>query len=116
VPTVDQIKYAIATYGPVTAGICAGRAFDYYSGGIFSTDETANCQGTDFLPFQTNHQIILVGWNDAGGYWILRNSWGSYWGEDGYMKIAYNTSHVGEGTSWVTWGYRIYMPLVMRVH
>ncbi len=108
-PTVEQIKYAIATHGPVTAGVCAGPAFQRYNGGIFTTDE--NCSGW------TNHQIILVGWQDtseAEGYWILRNSWGSWWGENGYMRIAYNTSRVGEGTSWVEWGYRYYFPWVSR--
>jgi hypothetical protein len=99
-PTVDQIKNAIYTYGPVTAGVCVGSAFQSYTGGIFSTDETSVCPGDTF---QTNHQIILVGWDDNGGYWIMRNSWGSGWGESGYMRIAYNTSRVGEGTSWVTW-------------
>jgi inhibitor of cysteine peptidase len=108
-PTVDQIKSAIAAYGPVTAGVCAGRAFSNYTGGVFSTDES--CGGW------TNHQIILVGWKDTGptqGYWILRNSWGPRWGESGYMRIAYNTSRVGEGTSWVRWGNRYYFPWMSR--
>jgi len=97
VPTVDQIKSAIYTYGPVTAGVCAGNAFQAYQPGtIFATDETASCYGS------TNHQIILVGWDDSGQYWILRNSWGTSWGESGYMRIKWDTSRVGEGTSWVT--------------
>jgi len=107
-PAIDEIKNAIATYGPVTAGVCVGREFQEYSGGIFSTNE--DCYGG------TNHQIILVGWNDAdGGYWILRNSWGRWWGEYGYMRIAYNTSRVGEGTSWAAWSpHTIYLPLIYR--
>ncbi len=98
-PTVDQIKNAIYTYGPVTAGVCAGNAWDYYYGspGVLTTDETSQC-----APYTTNHQIILVGWDDDGGYWILRNSWGADWGYDGYMYIKYGISRVGEGTSWVT--------------
>jgi len=94
-PTVNQIKNAIYTYGPITAGICAGSLFQNYSGGIFKTTEDV-CSGS------TNHQIILVGWNDTGGYWILRNSYGTSWGENGYMRIKWGTSRVGEGTSWVT--------------
>ena len=33
--------------------------------------------------------VMLVGWNDDGGYWIMRNSWGTGWGERGYMNIKY---------------------------
>ncbi|RPH63305.1 MAG: DUF1080 domain-containing protein [Chloroflexi bacterium] len=99
VGSVEEIKNAIYTYGPITAGVCAGPAFDAYTGGVFATEEAEKaCDG------YTNHQIILVGWDDATGSWILRNSWGPYWGEDGYMRIAWDTSRVGEGTSWVTWG------------
>jgi C1A family cysteine protease len=96
VPTVDQIKSAIYTYGPITAGVCAGSGWDDYSGGIFTQDETSECDGS------TNHQIILVGWDNPGQYWILRNSWGTGWGIDGYMHIKWDVSRVGEGTSWVT--------------
>ncbi len=108
-PAVEQIKNAVAIYGPVTAGVCVGPAFQLYRGGVFSSDE--DCSGW------TNHQIILVGWQDTSateGYWILRNSWGAWWGENGYMRIAYNTSRVGEGTSWVEWGLRYYFPWVGR--
>ncbi len=96
VPTDEEIKNAIYAYGPITAGVCAGDGWDSYSGGLFSTDETSYCGGS------TNHQIILVGWDDPGQYWILRNSWGSGWGDGGYMYIKYGMSRVGEGTSWVT--------------
>ncbi len=96
-PTVEQIKSAIYTNGPVTAGVCESSGWSNYRGGIFSTDESSHC-GTG-----VNHQIILVGWDDNGGngYWILRNSWGTSWGMGGYMYISYNISRVGQGTSWV---------------
>jgi len=100
-PTVDQLKSAIYTYGPITAGVCAGGGWDWYSGGVFTTDETSACCDPLTDPC-TNHQIILVGWDDADQYWILRNSWGAGWGDGGYMYIRYGISRVGEGPSWVT--------------
>jgi C1A family cysteine protease len=102
-PTVDQLKSAIYTYGPITAGVCVGSKFQDYTDGIFSDDEHTECCDPMQNPC-TNHQIIIVGWDDPGQYWILRNSWGKEWGIDGYMHIKYATSRVGEGTSWVTTG------------
>ncbi|MEI7848305.1 MAG: C1 family peptidase [Chloroflexota bacterium] len=99
-PSVTQIKTAIYTYGPVTAGVCVGSAWDNYTGGVFMTDETASDCTDSYGPY-TNHQIVLVGWNDATQSWILRNSWGSSWGINGYMNIKWGTSRVGEGTSWI---------------
>jgi C1A family cysteine protease len=104
-PTVDQIKSAIYTYGPVTARVCAGSGWYNYSGGVYSTEDSASaCSGS------VNHQIILVGWNDANQTWILRNSWGSSWGDNGYMHIRWDTSRVGEGTSWVKYGDATVVP------
>jgi len=36
-----------------------------------------------------NHGVIIAGYNDAGGYWIVKNSWGSTWNGDGYFKVGY---------------------------
>lgn len=91
VPSPDAIKQAIYEYGPVAAAVCVNTAFSYYSGGVFSGP---GCT-------RVNHGVILVGWNDDGGYWILRNSYGTRWGENGYMRIKYGVSRVGQGASWV---------------
>jgi hypothetical protein len=45
--------------------------------------------------------VVLVGWDDSQGIWHLRNSWGSGWGEGGYMRITWGTSNVGYGASYV---------------
>jgi inhibitor of cysteine peptidase len=100
VPPVADLKQAIYDHGPVAVAICVSSAFNYYGGGVFQTDETASCDGG------VNHGVVLVGWDDtqAGGVWILRNSWGPGWGENGYMRIKYGTSNVGLGASYVVYG------------
>jgi|GEM_PF-1460230 len=87
-PTVNQIKQAILDHGPVAATVYVGPAFQAYKGGIFNACE----QGI------TNHAIVLVGWDDTQGkegVWIMRNSWGPAWGEQGYMRIEYGCSAIG---------------------
>ena len=99
VASVDQIKNAIYNYGPVASAICVGTAFDNYTSGVFSTDETSSCSGVG----NVNHAIILTGWDDGTGTWILRNSWGPYWGESGYMHIKWGTSRVGYSANYVVY-------------
>jgi len=36
-----------------------------------------------------NHGVVIAGYNDSGGYWIIKNSWGPGWNGDGYFKIGY---------------------------
>lgn len=89
-PSVAAMKAAMCQYGPLTAAVAATPAFIAYSGGVF--DEKSNTQ--------INHAIVLVGWDDSKNAWLLRNSWGTNWGEDGYMWIDYNSNSVG---AWATW-------------
>ena len=97
---VTTLKQAIYDYGPVSAAICVGYAFHYYDGGVFDTDETSSCPPGN----PVDHGVVLVGWDDnrgSSGAWLLKNSWGPYWGEDGYMWIEYGISNVGYGAAYV---------------
>ena len=49
--------------------------------------------------------MILVGWDNNGGngYWILKNSWNTGWGESGYMRIHWGTSRIGIFANYVTY-------------
>jgi len=97
VPSVAEIKHAMYTYGPVGVAMCVDGQFDRYTGGVFQTDET--CDRV------INHAVVLVGWDEPEQAWILRNSWGTDWGEDGYMRIRYGTSMVGFAANYI-----IYQP------
>ena len=96
-PSVTAIKQAILDHGPVSVAVCsAGSAFHNYSGGIYDTSECT----------EVDHAVVLVGWDDtqgSNGIWYLRNSWGSGWGEGGYMRIGYGTSSVGYAANYVTY-------------
>jgi C1A family cysteine protease len=50
-----------------------------YKSGIFS-----GCSPD----IQVNHAVNIVGVNVPEGYWIVRNSWGEWWGDKGFIKIA----------------------------
>lgn len=90
-PSVEQLKEAIYTYGPVWAGVVAGQNFVNYRSGVLTTPDAG----------EINHAIVLVGWNDSTNSFVLRNSWGTAWGEGGYMRIAYGLSKVGEHASYI---------------
>jgi C1A family cysteine protease len=89
-PTVTEIKQALIAHGPVAASVRVTEAFQGYSGGVFDENDSGS----------TNHAIMLVGWDDTRGAWHLRNSWGTNWGEDGYMWIKYGSNSVGRNAIW----------------
>ena len=85
----QKLQAEIMQNGPLACGIHATPALeafgtttpvDHYPGGIFTEHA---------LPLP-NHILSIVGWGtdkEHGAYWWLRNSWGTYWGENGYGKI-----------------------------
>jgi len=114
IPSAEAIKNVIYTYGPVAVAVCAGPAMQRYIGGIFNTDERYYCGGDE-----VNHGVVLVGWNDAENTWIMRNSWGPYWGENGYMQIRRGLSNIGFSANYVFYSapftptHWVYLPLVL---
>jgi cathepsin L len=91
VTPIADIKSAIMQYGSVGCGIAADDAFQNYMPGTVFQDTGAT---------SVDHDVILVGWDDSTGSWILRNSWGIGWGDAGYMQIAYGANCVGTESVW----------------
>lgn len=95
IASVASIKAAICKYGPVAASVNVTDAFQHYTNGVF------NEIPSNYASPSTNHAIVLCGWDDEKHAWLLKNSWGTDWGEDGYMWIDYGTNNVGRRASWV---------------
>lgn len=86
----DKIKAEIYARGPVATGVNA-EPIVAYEGGIV-TD-------TNWLHMMINHIVSIVGWGKdeetEEEYWIVRNSWGQYWGEMGYFRIIMGKNSLG---------------------
>jgi C1A family cysteine protease len=101
---VDAIKQALQT-GPVVTAMTALDDLDYYTGGCYSTQTSAN----------TNHAVLIVGWDDNAcggeGAWIVKNSWGPFWGIAGFFYIQYGAANIGSNSFQIA-----YIPSTVLVH
>jgi cathepsin L len=88
----EALKEAVGTVGPVSIAIDVTEdKFMLYKDGIFVDDSCLNTEN------DLNHGVLVVGYGtnttDEGksmDFWIVKNSWGKSWGEDGYIRMARN--------------------------
>lgn len=99
--SISAIKNALAS-GPLVTTFDVYDDFFSYKGGIYEY-ATGSLAG--------GHAVLLVGYTDdntvsGGGYFIVKNSWGTGWGEGGYFRIAYSqaASPVGFGEYTIAYG------------
>jgi C1A family cysteine protease len=93
---VTNIKYLLKNYGAVDVSI-------YYDDAYFNEENYSFYNGVNT---NTNHAVTIVGWDDSyskynfnntptnNGAWIVRNSWGTWWGDDGYFYISYEDAAI----------------------
>lgn len=89
----DDLMEAISQVGPVAISVDAST-WHQYEGGVYN--------GCDMDKPDINHAVQLVGYgtdSKHGDYWLVRNSWGTGWGEDGYIRVARNTKKCGIDTT-----------------
>ncbi|ALC44994.1 CG11459, partial [Drosophila busckii] len=85
-PTEAALAEVVANIGPVAAAVDAGN-FQLYKGGVYYDP---NCRRNP------NHAVLVVGYGhdeNHGDYWLVKNSWSTHWGEDGYIRMARNRNN-----------------------
>lgn len=78
------LKQAIAVVGPISVAIDATRPkFTLYRSGVY---DDASCSQN------VNHAVLVVGYGTLNGqdYWLVKNSWGTTFGDEGYIRMVRN--------------------------
>uniref|UniRef100_A0A1B6FJ27 Peptidase C1A papain C-terminal domain-containing protein n=1 Tax=Cuerna arida TaxID=1464854 RepID=A0A1B6FJ27_9HEMI len=80
----EALKVALLKHGPISVAIDASNpTFTFYANGIYNEK---NCRND---PDGLDHAVLLVGYGKIGerNYWLIKNSWSNYWGNDGYVLM-----------------------------
>jgi len=89
--TVTDMMAEIYTLGPIESGFTVYQDFESYTSGVYIYDGTSAAVG--------GHAIRIIGWGYDStqdvDYWLVANSWGSDWGENGYFQIRKGTDECG---------------------
>ena len=95
----DAMKKELFARGPMSCQMMVTNNFEKYTGGIYQEKS---------LFASPNHAISVVGWGldkaSSTEYWIVRNSWGSHFGENGYFRIKMYKDNLGIDTHDCWWG------------
>ncbi|MCF7936673.1 MAG: hypothetical protein K9L28_10075, partial [Synergistales bacterium] len=101
-------KYALVHYGAISISMFAGGMADP---AVWNKETNAYYYPYDAAP-ATDHAVNIVGWNDnypkenfasepaEDGAWIVRNSWGTDWGDKGYLYISYHSAGLENGVAY----------------
>lgn len=90
---IEDMKQKLVQYGPLCSAVeVDSMDFLFYQEGIYDKDKSSH---------RLNHAVLLTGFQHSQDkkkdpYWIIKNSWGSEWGEQGFMRIALREGD-GEG-------------------
>ncbi|XP_078043578.1 C1 family peptidase 26-29-p isoform X2 [Augochlora pura] len=86
------LKLAIAKHGPISVSIdAAHKTFSFYSHGVYYEEACGNKEEN------MDHAVLVVGYGKLDGkdYWLVKNSWSNYWGNDGYILMSQKDNNCG---------------------
>jgi cathepsin L len=95
-PTRAQIKEALCKYGPLTTRmrVVSDNIFAFTGTGVYTENVASDNDGG-------GHAVAIVGWSDAKQAWLIKNSWGTDWGDGGFGYIGYNSNRIGRHSAWI---------------
>jgi len=92
---------SLVCQGAVSVPFYINDCIKSYKSGIIS-DNNGECGCSKDLTF--NHAVTIVGFGQDGSakgckkYWLVKNSWGTEWGEDGFMRVCRDDEKLAYGT------------------
>ncbi|GAB6020865.1 hypothetical protein CHUAL_003515 [Chamberlinius hualienensis] len=93
---IEALKIALVSHGPISVAIDAShKDLSFYSHGVYYNPKCNNtAEGLD-------HAVLAVGYGTQDGedYWIIKNSWSTYWGNDGYVLMSRRNNNCGVATT-----------------
>ncbi|XP_046357905.2 digestive cysteine proteinase 1-like [Haliotis rufescens] len=92
----EALRVAIANEGPVSVSIDAShKSLSFYANGVYYEPAC----GSD--PDSLDHSVLAVGYGvmNNQAYWLIKNSWSTYWGNDGYVLMAQKDNNCGVATA-----------------
>jgi C1A family cysteine protease len=93
-------KQWLSTIGPLVGAMAVYRDFFYYTGGVYRPTSG------DLAGY---HAVAVIGYDEAQGAWLCKNSWGTGWGEKGWFRMAYGVC--GMDTEFPGWGVQeVFLP------
>lgn len=118
--SIENVKYTLMNYGAVSVGVYADSGWSdeenptpYFN--LVTSAAYIPQDNTDDLEVgSANHAVNIVGWDDNysrenfairpdnDGAWIVRNSWGTNWGDEGYFYLSYEDAVLDTGAAYVS--------------
>lgn len=92
---IEEMKRALMDYGPLVIHIIVRPGFNLYKKGIYEPNLGKIIGG---------HLVTIVGYDDNQQCWIIKNSWGENWGDNGYVKVSYDSDSLYNPFIWPFYG------------